>query len=170
MERETGSFRVAITPIRPATEKARLVDIAQQRLKAEQADFNLRLNASLFYALTEQAPIGVYVVDDRFRLTQVNAYARPAFEKVEAPLGRDFSEVMQILWGPELGSQIAAIFRHTLATGERYVTPRFSEHRRDLAEDKSYQWEIQRVTLPSGRYGVVCYFSDITERVRFEKA
>ncbi len=56
---------------------ARLADIAQQRLQAEQAEFSLRLNASLFFALTEQAPIGVYVVDDQFRLIQVNACARP---------------------------------------------------------------------------------------------
>ncbi|HEX4350887.1 MAG TPA: ATP-binding protein, partial [Verrucomicrobiae bacterium] len=48
--------------------------------------------------------------------------------------------------------------------------PRFSERRQDLAEDKSYEWEVQRVTLPSGRHGVVCYFSDITERVRAEQA
>jgi PAS domain S-box-containing protein len=170
MERESGSFRLAIKPIKSPADHARRADIAQHRLETEQAEFNLRLNASLFYALMEQAPIGVYVVDDQFRLNQVNAYAQPAFAKVEAPIGRDFTEVMQILWGMELGGQVAALFRHTLATGERYVAPRFSEHRYDLDENKAYEWEIQRVTLPSGRHGVVCYFRDITERVQAEEA
>ncbi len=170
MEREPGSFRLTIKPVKSPTDHARRADIAQSRLQAGQEDFNLRLNASLFSALMEQAPIGVYVVDDQFRLSQVNAYARPAFAQVEAPIGRDFTEVMQILWGLEMGGQVAAIFRNTLATGERYVAPRFAERRQDLAEDKAYEWEIQRVTLPSGRYGVVCYFRDITERVQAEEA
>ena len=170
MAKQGTSIRLTVTPATPATARARLADIGQQHLQSEPADFNLRLNASLFFALTEQAPIGVYVVDDQFRLIQVNAYARPAFAKVESPIGRDFSEVMQILWGPELGKEVAAIFRHTLATGERYEAPRFSERRQDLAEDRSYEWEVQRVTLPSGRSGVVCYFSDITQQVQAEKA
>ena len=29
-----------------------------------------------------------------------------------------------------------------------------------------YDWQIQRIALPDGQYGVVCYFIDISERVR----
>ncbi|MBC8040694.1 MAG: hypothetical protein H7Y06_09140 [Opitutaceae bacterium] len=33
-----------------------------------------------------------------------------------------------------------------------------------------YEWQIQRVTLPIGEYGVVCFFNNITERIRAERA
>ena len=130
----------------------------------------LRQNEALFSALVDQAPNGVYVVDAQFRLQQINARALPAFENVQTPIGRDFSEVMHILWGPEVGGEIVKIFRHTLATGERYISPRFSEIRLDLGEEKSYEWEAQRVSLPDGQHGVVCYFSDITEQRREAQA
>ncbi len=130
----------------------------------------LRQNEALFSALVDQAPNGVYVVDAQFRLQQINARARPAFENVHPQIGRDFAEVMEILWGPTVGGEIVKIFRHTLATGEPYISPRFSETRQDLGEEKSYEWETQRVTLPDGQHGVVCYFSDITEQARAGQA
>ena len=129
----------------------------------------MRQNAALFSALVELAPTGVYVVDSQFRLQQINLRAKPAFAHVQPSVGRDFGEVMSLLWGPELGAQISAIFRHTMTTGEPYRSPRFAEHRVDLNEDKAYEWETQRITLPDGTHGVVCYFNDITEIER-EKA
>ncbi len=127
-------------------------------------------NEALFSAIIEQAPGGVYVVDDQFRVLQVNTLARPTFAAAEPIIGRDFTEVMRILWGPDIGVRLADIFRHTLETGERYVSPRFSEHRSDLDVDKSYDWEAQRLTLPNGKHGVVCYFTDVTERYAMESA
>ena len=128
----------------------------------------LRRAEGLFSALVEHSPTGMYVVDDQFRIQQVNARALPIFAAIHPLIGRDFSEVVQILWGLELGGQIADIFRHTLETGERYVSPPFSGHRHDLDTDQSYDWETQRVTMPGGQHGVVCYFSDTTERKRME--
>ena len=128
----------------------------------------LRENESLLSALVEHAPTGMSVVGDQFRMLQINARARPAFATIQPLLGRDFSEVVRILWGPELGAQIDSIFRHTLPTGERYVSPPFSGHRHDIDTDQAYDGETQRVTLPGGQHGVVCYFSDITQRKRME--
>ncbi len=132
----------------------------------KKADAVLRQNEALFSAVVDLAPTGMYVVDSKFRLQQINARAMPAFAQVEHKIGRDFGEVMKILWGPEVGEQLSGIFRHTLATGEPYRSPRFAEHRVDLNEDKAYEWETQRVTLPDGAQGVVCYFNDITETER----
>lgn len=129
----------------------------------KRAESMLRQNAALFSSVVDQAPTGMYVVDGQFRLQQINARALPAFAKVEPKIGRDFGEVMEILWGTEVGEQLAGIFHHTLTTGEPYRSPRFAEHRFDLNEDKAYEWETQRVTLPDGTHGVVCYFNDITE-------
>jgi PAS domain S-box-containing protein len=136
----------------------------------KQAEAVLRQNEALFSILIEQAPLGVYVVDAQFRLQQVNSIAMPAFAHVHPLIGRDFSEVMEILWGPEIGGQCARIFRHTLETGERYISPPFSAPRQDLGVEKAFDWETQRVTLPDGRHGVVCYFTDVTERRRAEVA
>jgi len=139
-----------------------VIDITARK----QAEAILRQNEALFSALVELAPTGMYVVDGQFRLQQINARALSAFAKVERKIGRDFGEVMEILWGPEIGAQLAGIFRHTLATGEAYRSPRFAEHRQDLNEDKAYEWETERVTLPDGTHGVVCFFNDITETER----
>ncbi len=136
----------------------------------KKAEATLRRNEALFSTLVEQAPTGVYVVDSQFRLQQVNALALPAFENVNQHIGRDFSEVMHILWGPDVGGEIVRIFRHTLETGEAFVSPRFTEFRRDLDEERSYEWQIQRITLPDGENGIVCYFQDVTEQVSSERA
>ncbi len=143
-----------------------LTDISERK----QAEAALRQNAGLFATLVEQAPNGMYVVDAQFRMQQVNALAQPVFESVHPLIGRDFSEVLRILWGPEMGDQVAGIFRHTLETGERYSSPNFSELRHDLGVEQTYEWETQRVTLPDGQYGVVCYFNDITQRRHEEQA
>ena len=141
-------------------------DVTERR----RAEAILRENEALFSALVDLAPMGVYVVDSEFRLQQINARALPAFEKVQRAVGRDFAEVMEVLWGAELAAEIIKIFRHTLATGERYVSPRFSEFRQDLGEERTYEWETRRMTLPDGRHGVVCYFNDITENTRIEQS
>ena len=130
----------------------------------------LRRNAELFSEIIEQAPGGVYVVDAQFRVAQMNAETRPFFASVQPLIGRDFDEVLEIVWGPEIGPQIASIFRHTLATGERYVSPRFSEQRHDIGAEQAFQWETQRITLSDGQPGVVCYFQEITARERAEAA
>jgi PAS domain S-box-containing protein len=136
----------------------------------KQADAVLRQNEALFSDLIEQAPLGVYVVDEQFRLQQINPIAMPAFAGMHPLIGRDFSEVMETLWGAEVGAECVRIFRHTLETGERYISPRFSAKRHDLGVEQTYEWETQRVTLPDGRHGVVCYFTDITERRSAEAA
>jgi PAS domain S-box-containing protein len=142
----------------------------QDITERKQSEEMLRQNEALFSSLVELAPTGVYVVDAQFRLQQINARALPAFEKVQPAVGRDFAEVMRTLWGPVVGGEIIEIFQHTLRTGERYISPRFRQFRQDIGEEKTYEWETQRMTLPDGRHGVVCYFNDITENTRAEQA
>ena len=141
-------------------------DITDRKLR----DIERLQNSDVFARLIEQAPTGVYVVDSDFRMQQINALAAPVFNSTQPLIGRDFDEVNKLLWGPEVSAQVSAIFRHTLATGERYVSPTFMERRHDLDEDQAFEWEIQRVTLGDGKYGVVCYFNEITELQRTERA
>jgi PAS domain S-box-containing protein len=143
-----------------------LLDI-HERKRAEDV---LRQNAALFATIIEQAPGGVYVVDGALRIQAVNSEALPVFSNVSPLLGRDLADAMVTLWGPVVGRQCVEIFRQTLDTGERYVSPRFSELRVDIGVEQAYEWETQRVTLPDGQHGVVCYFDNVTERERRAEA
>jgi len=150
----------------PAAVLENISDITARKL-AENA---LHLSAGLFSSLVEKAPYGMYVVDDQFRLQQVNARARPIFGNIQPLLGRDIAEIIKGFWGEEVGGRIADIFRHTLETGERYLSPSFTERRQDLDVQESYEWEAQRIILPDGRHAVVCYFADISERRALENS
>ncbi|MDB6133187.1 MAG: Histidine kinase [Verrucomicrobiales bacterium] len=136
----------------------------------KRAEETLRQNEALFSTLIEQAPLGVYVVNADFRVHQVNPRALPAFGSIDPLLGRDFAEVMEFLWGPEVGGECTRIFRHTLETGESYFSPPFKNQRFDVEFEQAVDWETRRVTMPDGRHGVVCYFSDVTARRRAEAA
>jgi PAS domain S-box-containing protein len=135
------------------------------RMRAEEV---LRRSQALFTALIDQSPLGIYVVDSQFRLQQVNARALPIFKDIQPLIGRDFSEIHHLLWSKRISDPIIKRFRHTLKTGEAYQAPEFKEQRRDIGEMQIYEWQIQRVTLPAGEYGLVCFFNDITERKKAE--
>ncbi|MEO8353245.1 MAG: PAS domain S-box protein, partial [Chthoniobacteraceae bacterium] len=169
-----GQFRPFLTRVHPVRDtEGRILqwfgtntDVGEMK----RAEETLRQNEALFFEIIEQAPGGVYVVDDDFRVLKYNTLARPAFAAAEPVVGRDFAEVMGILWGPELGPKLAEVFRHTLRTGEQYISPPFTEQRHDLGIPKSYDWEVHRLTLPNGRFGVVCYFTDTTDQRALEAA
>lgn len=130
----------------------------------------LRRNEALFAALLNQAPIGVYVVDEQLTLVQINPRAVPLFNNIQPLLGRCFSEVIRKLWPKRVADAAEKRFRHTLKTGEPYQSPEFVERRKDTGLTEAYEWQIQRVTLPSGDHRVVSFFNDITERKRAEEA
>jgi PAS domain S-box-containing protein len=134
----------------------------------KEAEEMLRQNEALFSALIEQAPVGVYVVDGQLRLQQVNPKALPVFKTVRPLIGRDFSEVIHVIWPRRVANQVVERFRHTLKTGASYQSLDFAERRRDIGVREFYEWQIQRVTLPAGEFGVVCFFSNVTERKRAE--
>lgn len=136
-------------------------DITDRR-RAERA---IRERTAQFEILLNEAPLGVYLVDDEFRIRAVNPTARPVFADIPDLIGRDFSEVIHTLWRDEYADEIVARFRHTLETGEPYVVPERVEERRDRGVTEYYTWRINRIPLPDDRCGVVCYFRDISAEV-----
>src|SRR5688572_3636684 len=130
----------------------------------------MRRSHETFYHLIQNNPFGVYVVDADFRLREVSRGAQKVFENVRPLLGRDFAEVLQVIWDEPFASEAIGRFRHTLETGEPYEATRTVERRHDVADVEAYDWRIDRVTLPDGRFGVVCYFYDLSERQRWEAA
>ena len=135
-------------------------DITDRRI----ADARRNQTQEAFATLVQNAPYGVYVVDSEFRLALTDPGSRTeAFRNVDPLDGRDFGEIMRILWPEPLASQIITIFHHTLDTGEPYYSERFRNLRRDLGDVKAYEWETHRIVLPDGKYGVVCFYFDSTE-------
>ena len=141
-------------------------DITERR----QSEDLLRRNRDTFFNLVENAPFGLYVVDAQFCLRQVSAAAQKAFSHVAPLIGRDFDEVLRCLWTDPFASEALAHFRHTLATGEPYAAPNTTQTRHDIPDVESYDWKIERITLPDGQFGVACYFYDITERMQAQEA
>jgi PAS domain S-box-containing protein len=134
----------------------------------KQAEDTLRRNEALFSALIEQVPIGVYVVGPGFHLRQANPPALKAFGNIDHPIGMDFAEIVRNLWPKRTADHTLARFRHTLKTGVPYRSPDFTHRRRDIGVKEFYEWQIERITLPSGDFGVVCFFNDITARIQAE--
>ncbi len=58
----------------------------------------LRHRAAQHETLFNQSPLGVFLVDAGFRIREVNPVALPAFGDIPNLVGRDFDEVLRILW------------------------------------------------------------------------
>lgn len=136
----------------------------------KQAETILRRNEALFTALIQQAPVGVYVVDDQLRLQEANPQAQAAFRKFRPLLGRNLSDIVRTVWPRRIAREIMEHFRDTLQSGQPYASPEFRARRRDNGKTEFHEWQIQRVSLPSGKHGVACFFTNITERKEAEEA
>jgi PAS domain S-box-containing protein len=114
--------------------------------------------------------LGVYLVDADFRILEVNPVALPVFGDIPGGvIGRDFEEIIRILWPRDFADEVVGIFRHTLETGQPYVTAERAEKRLDRGVTEYYEWRVDRIPLADGRNGVVCYFRDISAQVRVRK-
>lgn len=174
-----GSLQVSEERARAANEELsrHVVDLRESRrtaLKsmedAVQAQRTLSQRTAQYETLLNRAPIGVYLVDADFRIQEVNPTALPAFAPISGLIGRDFEEVMRLIWPSTVAEEVLRVFRHTLATGESHVTPELIEQRLDRGVKEYYEWRIDRIPLPDGRYGVVCYFRDISAQVLAREA
>jgi signal transduction histidine kinase len=96
--------------------------------------------------------------------------ARPALGDIPDVIGTDYADLMYRMWNREYAEEIVKIFRHTLETGEPYSTPKRAEYHDDRKLLEYYEWRIDRMAMPQGEYGVVCYFRDISAQVKAEDA
>ena len=139
------------------------LELSRIRREAQQA---LRYRSEQIETLLNRAPLGVYLVDADFRIREVNPVALPAFGDIPGGVvGRDFDEIAHQLWEKKPADEVVSIFRHTLETGESYLTPERAEFRIDRRITEYYEWRLDRITLPDGSYGLVCYFRDISTQV-----
>jgi PAS domain S-box-containing protein len=142
---------------------AGLIGDITERKNIEEA---VKRRAAQYQTLLNQAPLGVYLVDADFRIRDVNPTALRVFGDIPNLVGRDFDEVIHLLWDKKFADELVAIFRNTLRSGEPYQTPEWFERRIDRDATEYYEWRVDRIPLPEGGLGVVCYFRDISEQVR----
>ena len=134
-----------------------------------EATRNLQYRTAQFETLLNQAPLGVYLVDSAFRIREINPTALPVFGDIAGGIiGRNLDEIIHILWEKKYAEEIVEIFQHTLKTGESYATPQRAGMRADRGVIEHYEWRVDRITLPDGSFGAVCYFRDIAAQVEAE--
>jgi PAS domain S-box-containing protein len=139
------------------------LDMARVRKQAEE---NLRRRTEQFETLLNEAPLGAYLVDSDLRIRELNPTARTVFGNAPNLIGLPFAELIRNRWPKEYADEILQHFRHTLESGEPYIVPEWIKERRDSGVREFYEWQISRIPLPEGDYGVVCYFRDISRQVQ----
>ncbi len=129
--------------------------------------------AETFFSLIANNPFCVYLIDGDFRLRVVSLGAQKVFANVSPLIGRDFAEVLHVIWPDPFASEAIGRFRTTLHNGVPYQAPTTVEARADVPAIEAYDWRIERVTMPDdssgGSFGVVCYFYDLTEREQWAR-
>jgi PAS domain S-box-containing protein len=166
---EQGADDYLIKPFSARELLARVQTHLEMARIRKQAEEDLRRRTEQFETLLNEAPLGVYLVDGEFRVRAVNPPALSAFENIPNLIGTDFKGFMRMRWPQEHADEILSRFRHTLETGEPYIVPEWSRWGSQDGDRTTYEWQINRIPLPEGGHGVVCYFRDITDRKRIEE-
>ena len=168
IQRADGSERIIrdrpIHTIDPVTGSRRIVGLATDETEYRHARDQLERNAETFANLVVSNPYGIYVIDADFRLMNVSRGAETLFANIDPLIGRNFEDVLRIIWPDPFASQLVGIFRKTLETGESYQTDSTIERRANIDEIEAYDWRIERIILPDGQHGLVCFFYNLTER------
>ena len=165
-----GSFAMYFREPRDATPRDR--ELAESLTHAaaiiisrhQEAEDRARVGRQ-FETLLNQSPLGVYLVNSEFRLCEANPIARSVFGEIPDLIGRDFDDVIHILWPKPDADEVVRHFRHTLETGESYQEGEWIQRRLDRNVTEYYEWRIDRIHLAAGSFGVVCYFQDISDHI-----
>ena len=138
---------------------------AAEALRAER---RLRQNAETFESLIVNAPFGVYVVDADLRIVLASRTAVETFGDLPGLIGSDLGESLRKIWHPRFADAATEAFRRALETGRPFASKQTVERRVDRGVTEAYDWRLERLVLPDGRHGVVCYYYELTERHRLE--
>lgn len=161
-----GRRTILLEARRLAREGAAMVLLAfrdiSERKRAQEA---IQQRTAQFETLLNAAPLGVYLVDRELRIRHMNPTAIATFGNGPDLIERDIGEVLRMIVPADLADGIVERFRHTLETGEPYMVAEEVAERRDRDSHEVYEWQINRIQLPEGSWGVVCYFRDISAQV-----
>lgn len=166
---EHGADDYLVKPFSARELLARVQTHLRLAMLRKNTEEEMQRRAAQFETVLNQAPTGIYLIGGDFRIREVNPVAQPVFG-IPDLIGRDFDEVMHLLWTKDYANEVVRIFRHTLETGESYETSGRAEHRIDKKVDEYYSWRVDRIPLPEGGYGVVCYFREISGEIMARRA
>ena len=153
-------FEVSVTPVKAVDdhEVAIFFNDVSARHNAEQA---LPQRTLQFETLLNEAPLGAYLVGADFRVRAVNPAALPRCAGIADVIGRDFGDVIRLLWTGDRADEFVQRFRHTLEKGESFLAADEAVLREGRGDAEYYGWQINRISLPEDGFGVVCYSRDV---------
>ena len=161
---KNGSVRHLLWSVAVDHDAKLLYASARDITERKQYETDLVLRANQFNTLLEEAPVGIFLVDKNLRFLHYNTLALDGFIRKSNLSGVELITLLIENVGNKRASEALKIFENTLLTGEPYYIQEYEES--SLAEGTRYwSWQINRITLPEGDHGVVCYFQNITERV-----
>jgi len=166
---DAGADDYMIKPFSSRELLARLGALLELRRMRQAAEASFRLRTEQFETLLTVAPMGVFLVDhdgDALRIREANPTARTTFFNEPDLIGARLDTLVERQWGHPLCDQIVSLFLRTLDTGEPYRTPEFIQERSDLGVTEAYEWQIHRIRMADGRFGVVCYYREISESLQ----
>ena len=163
---ERGADDYLIKPFSARELLARVQTHLEMSRIRKQAEDDLRQRGEQFETLLNQAPLGVYLVDADFRIRAMNPTAHCVFGNTPNLIGRSLDEWVHSRWPAPYADEIVRKFRHTLQTGEPNVEPEWIREQPGEGTRQIFEWQVHRIPLPEGHYGVVCYFRDISSQVR----
>ncbi len=157
-------------PHLPAARGLKLLDLlarqAADYVERVQAERELDYRTTLLEALLEKAPLGVCLVDSSFSIRHANPAAVQIFGEAPHLTGRNFEELMRTVWNREYADAILHKCRRTLHSDGQGNIPEERANRAGRQELEYHEWRMHRIGLPNGEDGIVCYFRDISNRVR----
>lgn len=137
-------------------------DVTERKL----AEDSIRYHSQQIETILSAAPVGVFLVDSHFRIRAINPIAIPVFGGDPARIiERDFEAVIHEILEQQVADGVVSLFRNTLTTGESYSTPNQAMLRAGQSAVEHYEWRIDRITLPDGQFGLVCYFRDVSSQI-----
>ncbi len=166
---DAGADDYMIKPFSARELLARLGALLELRRMRQAAEAAFRLRTEQFETLLNEAPMGVFLVEhdgSALRIREANPTARATFGDPPDLIGSRFDAQVERQWGHPLADQILALFQRTLETGVPYHTPEFVQERSDLGVTEAYEWQISRIPLANGAWGVVCYYRDISAHLK----
>jgi PAS domain S-box-containing protein len=167
-----GVYEYIFTPVLAPDGEVELIagttrDVTERKLTEEE----VRRRSEQFQSLIDGAPTGMFLVDADLRIVQVNPAALRALGGSARPLrGLALRDVLNGVWGARFAAGIVQVFERTLRTGEPYRQAEGREVRVDTGVTEYYDWSVQRIGLPGGGLGVLCYFTEISGQVRAREA
>jgi PAS domain S-box-containing protein len=139
-----------------------LLELDYMRRTGEQA---FRRRSAQYETLLQEAPLGVFLVDADFKIREANPTALATIGAISDLIGRDFADLIRSISPQPAADEIIGHFKRTLETGDPYFSSEHVQQRLDRGVTEHYEWQTNRIPLPDGRLGVVCYFRDISAHV-----